>query len=288
DQRRAEHHVKILETRSPVDGARARCGLSLKNEPEKKLALWTDLAKKLGKVLGPRSPTSRRLGLLEGWACNLGLQYRFPSKALDVEPDWLHLFLRERYQGGYAWIFPRGPEASVGVDVEHDPAGHLADFCRQWGLRKEDRTDTNGGRIPTRVRLRRLGLQNVLIVGDAAGATNPIFGGGIHAALSTGRFAANGILGARDDGENSALARYEEQALASPFFHPILSQIARVLAATTDEELSLVARIYRRRRRPGALLRLLPTLMSKPGLLRHLGRLPSLRTALEITARYGW
>jgi len=48
DQLRAKSHVEALEGRSPVDGAVARCEFSLKNEPEKKLALWTDLAKKLG------------------------------------------------------------------------------------------------------------------------------------------------------------------------------------------------------------------------------------------------
>ena len=49
DQIRAKHHVEALEKRSPVDGAVARCSFSLENEPEKKLALWNDLAQKLGK-----------------------------------------------------------------------------------------------------------------------------------------------------------------------------------------------------------------------------------------------
>jgi tetratricopeptide (TPR) repeat protein len=48
DQRRGRHHVEELEKRSPVDGAAARCEFSLKDVPEKKLALWNDLAVKHG------------------------------------------------------------------------------------------------------------------------------------------------------------------------------------------------------------------------------------------------
>ena len=237
---------------------------------------------------GPGSPAARSLGLIEGWHCNVGLQYKFPAEAVDVDSDWLHLFLMERYGGGYAWIFPRGSEVSVGVDVGHSPRAYLSALCRDWGLGIESRSETNGGRIPDRVRLRRLGAGNVLVAGDAAGATNPIFGGGIHSALTTGRLAALAILEAREDGAEMAAPRYEKTARASPFFHPVLSKVAHLLATTTDEELALAVRVYRRRQDIGGLLRLLPILLRRPRLLQKTVRLPWLREALEITARYGW
>lgn len=237
---------------------------------------------------GPWSPTARSLGLIEGWRCNVGLQYKFPAGAVDVDRDWLHLFLRERYGGGYAWIFPRGVEVSVGVDVGRSPQSHLSSLCRDWGIRIEERQETNGGRIPARLRLRRLGVGNILVAGDAAGATNPIFGGGIHAALATGRLAAQAILDTRENGGKPAAARYEVSARASPFYRSSLSEFARMLASRTDEELALAVKVYRRRGQPGRLVRLLPELLRQPGFLHRTFRLPRFKEALEITARYGW
>lgn len=237
---------------------------------------------------GPWSPMARGLGLVEGWRCNVGLQYKYPADLVAVEEDWLHLFLAERYAGGYAWIFPRGSEVSVGVDVAENPRAHLAAFCRDWGLDLGNRRTTNGGRIPTRIRLRRLGRGNVLVVGDAAGATNPIFGGGIHAALSTGRMAAEAILEDEGSGSGEAVDLYEKRALNSPFFHPVLSRISPILADSSDEDLALAVEVYRRRRTPTKLLQLLPALFRRPSILRKAVRLPALRQALELTARYGW
>lgn len=237
---------------------------------------------------GPWSPTARSLGLVEEWRCNVGLQYKFPAEIIDIDEEWLHLFLSERYGGGYAWIFPRGAEVSVGMDVADRPREHLMALCRDWDLGLEEPWQTNGGRIPARVRLRRLGSGNVLFAGDAAGATNPIFGGGIHAALTTGRLAAMAILEAREDGERGVARRYEDIAMASPFFHPVLTEVADLLASATDDEFALAIQVYQRRDDVEGLLRLLPSVFVRPSLVRKALRLPWLRQSLAITARYGW
>lgn len=237
---------------------------------------------------GPTSPTARALGLVAGGRCHLGMQHKFPAEVVDTDPEWLHLFLARRYGGGYAWIFPRGDEVSVGVDVPRDPRAHLASFCRTLGISVGRRRGTNGGRIPVRVRLSRLGRGSVLVAGDAAGATNPIFGGGIHAALSTARMAADAILDAQEEGPPSAAVRYHRRAQGSPFFHPVLPFVAGVLHDVDDAELALAVDLYRRRADPVALLGLLPRLLGRPALVRRLRDLPRLRRALEITAAYGW
>lgn len=237
---------------------------------------------------GPWSPTARSLGLVERWHCNVGLQYKFPAEAVDVDPDWLHLYLMAQYGGGYAWIFPRGPEVSVGVDVSSSPRSFLLALCRDWDLDIESRLETNGGRIPSRVRLFRLGTGNVLVAGDAAGATNPIFGGGIHAALATGSMAAQAILETSENGRAQAAPRYEDMARASPFFHPVLLKVARLLATLTDEDLALGVRVYRRWHQVGGIFRSLPLLLRRPRSLQKMLTFPWIREALEITTRYGW
>ena len=82
DQSRAEHHVKILETRSPVDGARARCEFSLKGQSEKRLALWNDLAKKLGK--DPR--VHENLARQHAWGGNVEKATVHAGKVLALDP----------------------------------------------------------------------------------------------------------------------------------------------------------------------------------------------------------
>lgn len=82
DPSRAEHHVKALEARSPVDGARARCRLSLRNEPEKKLSVWIDLAKKLGKD----SRVHENLAREYAWGANVEKATLHADKALVLDP----------------------------------------------------------------------------------------------------------------------------------------------------------------------------------------------------------
>ncbi len=185
-------------------------------------------------------------------------------------------------------MFPRGPEVSVGVDVHDGAKPQLDTFCHSIGLHPRQRLGANGGLIPTAGRLSRLGLGGVLVVGDAAGATNPIFGGGIHAALSTGRLAAETILEVGDQDRRLAGEVYHRRAMSSPFFDPVLSSIAQRLATSSDEELDLAVGTYRLRREPAKLLSLLLGLPMSPELLSGLVEIPRLRKALRITVTYGW
>ena len=82
DQSRAKHHVEALEKRSPVDGAVARCGFSLENEPEKKLALWNDLAKNLAE--DPR--VHENLAREYAWSGNVEKATLHANKVLALDP----------------------------------------------------------------------------------------------------------------------------------------------------------------------------------------------------------
>lgn len=237
---------------------------------------------------GPKSPTATSLGLLAQRTTNLGLQYKFPADGIDVEGEWLHLYLSEAYGGGYAWIFPRGMTVSVGIDAGSHVKEHLHDFCRSLGLDPARRLETNGGLIPVTVRLRKLGFRGLLVVGDAAGATNPIFGGGIHAALTTGRMAAEAILAAANVEPSKASQRYHRQALRSPFFHPALHFVARRLHSATDIELNLAVEVFKYRRDPLGLVHHLPTFLDRPALMARALEMPLLAKALMLTIRYGW
>ncbi|HRS84143.1 MAG TPA: hypothetical protein P5238_11720, partial [Smithellaceae bacterium] len=98
-------------------------------------------------------------------------------------------------QPGYAWVFPRDAEsANVGVVCTvRKEQGHgrpdmkkmLADFLRREGLEGSPVLERGGGIAPARM-LSRLVYDNVLLVGDAAGLTSALHGGGIDMACLSG------------------------------------------------------------------------------------------------------
>jgi digeranylgeranylglycerophospholipid reductase len=101
--------------------------------------------------------------------------------------------------GGYAWIFPKGHGmAEIGLGVartltDRDARWHLDRFIKESFM--SDRfcdvkiIEVHGGGVPVAAALKHMVADNVIIVGDAARAVNPITGGGIHMALRSGRIA---------------------------------------------------------------------------------------------------
>lgn len=101
------------------------------------------------------------------------------------------------YGSGYAWFFPKGEFANVGVSM---PAAEvkqlkseLSKFCQF--LASQGKIDLNfiygvtGGVIPTGGPSQKTVSCNIMLVGDAAGQTNPLTGAGIALAVNCGRLA---------------------------------------------------------------------------------------------------
>ncbi|HEX4904061.1 MAG TPA: geranylgeranyl reductase family protein [Acidimicrobiales bacterium] len=136
--------------------------------------------------------------------------------AVWFEPDLLP---------GYAWSFPlpdgranvgfgiqRGGKVSTQEMKELWPDLLRRDFVREFlGPDAEPESPHKAWPIPARIESATLsgGDGRVLVVGDAAAATDPMTGEGIGQALLTGRLAAEAILEA---GTNGAAARYERSA----------------------------------------------------------------------------
>jgi geranylgeranyl reductase family protein len=109
------------------------------------------------------------------------------------------LELRFGIRRGYAWYFPKGDHANVGIlstDAKRHPGlrAELLRYVRDLGL------DPSGSRvrghwIPMGLRRGPLGGRGILLAGDAAGAADPFFGEGISYALASGALAADTIDG---------------------------------------------------------------------------------------------
>jgi len=150
-----------------------------------------------------------------------------PHRATDI-------FLSVDYPGGYAWLFPKGKFANLGIGTNPD-AKHLLkpllDELHQ-ALAAEGRVGRDiehhtGGLIPVGGMLRpvgRLGNVAVFLAGDAAGLANPVTGAGINAAILSGRQAGQYACDLLD-GDETAQADYVEEL--EDLFKPSLDRALR-------------------------------------------------------------
>jgi digeranylgeranylglycerophospholipid reductase len=132
----------------------------------------------------------------------VALQYQvvIPQSRKEVE-----IFFHKDYEGGYAWFFPKGRTANVGVGVIPEKASLLPDLLGDFTERlKESKRlsrveiiSKTGGSIPCE-KPRKTVFGNILLAGDAAGHCHPVTGAGILNAVMggemAGRIAAEAIL----------------------------------------------------------------------------------------------
>ena len=100
--------------------------------------------------------------------------------------------------GGYAWVFPKGDHANLGVGGWQSEGprlrAHLARLADAHGVPVEQLTDVKGHRLPMRPLGTAPAAGRVLLVGDAAGLVDPLSGDGMYEAFVSGKLAAEAIL----------------------------------------------------------------------------------------------
>ena len=185
-----------------------------------------------------------------------GFQYEMQEVATD---GYLDFYLWPRYSPhGYVWMIPKNEgRANVGL-VTTDKKGavkYLDSFIEDTYLKKNPKQNPPwreggrkvrpfGGTIPISGPRSKTMADGLLLVGDAAGFTSPLFEGGSHLAMKSGMFAAQvastAISAGRLDAEQ--LSQYER--LWKKEFPPY-SKILKgknALYKLTDDELSFMGR----------------------------------------------
>ncbi|NOZ19627.1 MAG: NAD(P)/FAD-dependent oxidoreductase [Planctomycetes bacterium] len=161
---------------------------------------------------GPRSIVRRRIDpappILAG-AVQWVLPLSRPSETAEVH-------FSPAYGAGYAWVFPKGNVANIGLALDSEKKselkGHFDGFIRR--IRKVGKisslqpTRKTGGLIPINGPAQKTVNENMLLVGDAAGQTNPLTGAGIYTAAACGQFAGRAIAGALREQDISFLQEY--------------------------------------------------------------------------------
>ena len=141
-------------------------------------------------------------------------QYTVP---LTGDYDDTDIWLSADYPGGYAWLFPKGRWANLGLGLDKryadDMKVPLDALHRQLvaqNLVGEEIVYRTGGAIPVGGLRAQLVIDNVLFAGDAAGLTHPITGAGISAAVISGERAGQAAAAYLQEARLTAFADFEE------------------------------------------------------------------------------
>jgi digeranylgeranylglycerophospholipid reductase len=157
---------------------------------------------------GPDSTVGRWIGRRNKRTL-LGINCSVP---VHEPSDETEVFLHPDYPGGYGWLFPKGSRANLGVGVDRRLGGSPKEALRRLWEGLEGRVGpmsaSVAGQIPVGGPLDPV-KGNVILVGDAAGQTHPITGGGIHQAVECGAMAGKAAA-EYAAGDEDALERYTE------------------------------------------------------------------------------
>lgn len=192
-----------------VDAARkahAECnfGLALDSLDSSGIAILSDGTRIKAKAIvgadGPRSSVGRAVGRINKDLVEtrqIAVPLLKPHGATDI-------YLSADIEGGYAWLFPKGDVANLGVGVV--PAAKstlkpiLEDLHRRLvtgGRVGAEVLGHTGGAIPVGGLLKpteMLGAVPVFLAGDAAGLANPVTGAGIASAAISGALAGEAAV----------------------------------------------------------------------------------------------
>ncbi|MEC7704805.1 MAG: NAD(P)/FAD-dependent oxidoreductase [Candidatus Thermoplasmatota archaeon] len=187
-----------------------------------------------------------------------GIQYEM----LDVPTDdYLDFYIGpELAKKGYLWMIPKcDGRANVGL-VSEDKKGiikQLDAFVEKTHFYELDKSNPPwrdssrsirgfGGTIPISGPHDKTYSDGLLLIGDAAGFTSPLFEGGSHLALKSAVFAARTATRAISEGDYTAKNLGEYQAEWKKEFPPY-EKILRgktALYSLTDEDMSLMGRCF--------------------------------------------
>jgi len=191
----------FLVEQAVAAGAEFRDGVHVSVDSETELrvdGMTVEVAAVIG-ADGANGITARSLGLGGAMVNGVALEGNLPYEDLPVG-SWHGRLVLElgTVPGGYGWIFPKGDHVNVGVGGwgQEGPQlrRHLRILCEHYSIELRQLSNLRGHRLPMRRPATVLARGRALLVGDAAGALDPVSGDGIYEALVTARLAAEQTL----------------------------------------------------------------------------------------------
>ncbi|MEM2138091.1 MAG: NAD(P)/FAD-dependent oxidoreductase [Candidatus Anstonellaceae archaeon] len=171
----------------------------------------------------------------------VGLQYELSPMESD---GFIDFFLWPTLAPhGYLWIIPKkNGRANVGL-VTNEAANtrkYLDQFISEYNLSEKKKVGkiAFGGFIPASGPVPNTYDDGLMLVGDAAGFTSPMFEGGTSLAMTSGKFAAQVAAKALGEGDASkqALSKYEKLWRAEfPDYHKLVGGKDKIYGFSDDE-----------------------------------------------------
>ena len=191
---------------------------------------------------GPKSRVAEWSGLVQRDAWKTGLIRAYELRITGVRSDSFDFYFDpELSPGGYLWVFPKGEDFSdVGIATfAPDSVRRLDEFIKRNGFRGEV-IKRIAGVIPAKGPLAKSYGEGVMVAGDAAGQTNPVFFGGIHTAMLCGRLAGQTAAEAlaADDTSEAFLQRYENRWRKLPLGDSSLLRSAEAFYGLSERQLN--------------------------------------------------
>jgi len=171
-------------------------------------------------IIGADGPLSTVAGWIGAARPDLigAVQVRVPLK----QPlEFAEVYFDKSFYGGYAWLFPKGDRANLGLGVKKNgdhplPMGRLLasvlSRCTHAGKIESNPSGLITGWIPAGPVAKTV-HDNILLAGDAAGHTHPVTGAGIFPAVIAGRMAGTWALRALEANDLNLLHHYEVEYL---------------------------------------------------------------------------
>jgi digeranylgeranylglycerophospholipid reductase len=188
-----------------------------------------------------------------------------PAKPLDLEPacfvladglalsaDTVHIYMSKEFApGGYAWVFPRGAGANIGIIVGSALKGkvnisRLLDAFLLHHFPKVSIVKRYAGVIPCASGRTRMATSGFFKAGDAASTANPISRAGISEGLYCGGLAGDyavAMLEAHHERDLQKVAKAYETAWHKNLghYHEKLARVKSTFAKVPDEDYSKAA-----------------------------------------------
>jgi flavin-dependent dehydrogenase len=148
---------------------------------------------------GCNGVSAKALGLATGVTYGVAYEGNVPWGAIDADRWRGRMWLEfDTVPGGYAWVFPKGEHANLGVGGWGREAPnlreHLARLCAEAGVAPDAILNVRGYRLPLRRPGARVAQGPALVIGDAAGLVDPMSGDGMYEAFLSSRLAAGAVL----------------------------------------------------------------------------------------------
>lgn len=194
---------------------------------------------------GVQSVTSLKLGLNKRFESVIGMQYELQEVKNE---GWLDFYIWPKLAPeGYLWMIPKNNgRANVGLvtSQKNKAKTFLDEFVKEPGFAGKKSVKTFGGLIPASGPVENTFGEGLMLVGDAAGFTSPMFEGGSHLGLKSGQMAADIAARAveKKDFSKEFFSQYEaEWRKEFPPYGKLL-QGKKDVYSFSDEELNAIAR----------------------------------------------